>query len=115
MDKINIYFTKSQIETLIELLYLGEWMHEAHQKEDSKEVTDLVQLIFSTAYETGFKNIIKYNSELGAYCLTIGRREINHLLVGQYDENVFRQKLVQNRDKRSLTNVAVMKQLTKHQ
>ena len=60
MDKINIGFTKSQYKSLLKLIYLGEWMHEAHQEAESLDIKEVVQLIFSKTKEAGTENMIEY-------------------------------------------------------
>ena len=93
MDRINISFTKEQYRTLLKLIYLGEWMHEAHQDGESKDVKDLVQLIFSKTKVAGTENMIEYAENLKMFFPTRDMEEIIHLLVDMYDERVFWEEL----------------------
>jgi len=93
MDNINISFTKAQYKTLLKLIYLGEWMHESHQDAESKDVTEVVQLIFSKAKEAGTESMIEYAEDLNKYFPTKNMEEIIHLLVEDYDEYTFWEEL----------------------
>jgi hypothetical protein len=104
MDKINISFTKSQYKTLLKLIYLGEWMHEAHQETESKDVKDVVQLIFSKTKEAGAENMIEYAANLKMYFPTKNMEEVIHLLVDNYDEHVFWEELVDELANRDFNN-----------
>ena len=94
MDKINISFTKVQYRSLLKLIYLGEWMHEAHQEAESKDVKEVVQLIFSRTKEADTENMIEYAENLKMFFPTKNMEEIIHLLVDDYDEHVFWEELV---------------------
>ena len=93
MDKINVSFTKSQYKSLLKLIYLGEWVHEAHQEAESKDVKEVVQLIFSKAKAAGTENMIEYADNLKMFFPTRDMEEIIHLLVEMYDESVFWEEL----------------------
>ena len=104
MDKINISFSKAQYKSLLKLIYLGEWMHEAHQEAESKDVKNVVQLIFSKTKEAGTENMIEYADNLKMYFPTKSMEEIIHLLVDDYDEHVFWEELVQELAFRDFNN-----------
>lgn len=93
MENINISFTKAQYKTLLKLIYLGEWMHESHQTDESKDVTEVVQLIFSKTKEAGTESMIEYSDDLDKFFPTRNMEEIIHLLVEEYDEYTFWEEL----------------------
>ena len=96
MDKIQIEFSKAQYRTLLKLIYLGEWLHESYQDQESKDVKDLVQLIYSYTYEEDAEKMIEFSDKLRTYFPTKAMEQIIHRIVDEYDEYTFWEELVHN-------------------
>ena len=53
---MKINFTKKQFENLLKLVYLGEWMANAHKTDDIIEkYREMLFYVFSFAEEFGFE------------------------------------------------------------
>ena len=57
---MDISLTKEQLETLVELAYLGEWMANAHHIEPTKKYAELAAKIYSSAAQAGSDRVIEY-------------------------------------------------------
>jgi len=71
---MEINFTKNQFQTLLQLLYLGEWVANSYKiKEDKlyKESDSLEQHIFSFAAQFGLENLIEYDHSLKKFVPTL--------------------------------------------
>lgn len=60
LDNINIELTRKQFETLLKLVYLGNWLVNGLRppKEQLQKFNDLEQLIFSIAKKFGFDKYV---------------------------------------------------------
>ncbi|NCO54923.1 MAG: hypothetical protein GW876_05905 [Bacteroidetes bacterium] len=70
---MNIELTKNQYQTLLILMYCGEWMLNSYKtKEDEiyKKTDKFEKYIFSFAKEYGFDKWIEYDEESGKYFST---------------------------------------------
>jgi hypothetical protein len=92
MGKMKIDFTKKQYETLLKLVYLGNWMINAIRTDDRvKKYEEFEQHIFSFAEEFGLEKYIEFDEESGQFFPT------NELEFGtdiekyrqEYDDNNF--------------------------
>ncbi len=56
---MQIEFTKQQFKNLLKLIYLGEWMTNAHRTDDRiKKYEDMLNYIFSYAKKFGFEKYV---------------------------------------------------------
>jgi len=85
---MEIYFTKEQYKTLLQLLYFGEWVANSYKtKEDklSEKSDSLEQHIFSYASRFGLDNLIEYNESLKKYGTTLTMEEKFHPFIDKYN------------------------------
>ena len=85
---MDISFTKNQYQTLLQLLYLGEWVADSSKiKEDKlyKESDTLEQHIFSFASHFGLEDWIEYDQQLKKYVPTLTMEEKFHPLIDKYN------------------------------
>lgn len=69
--KINL--TKKDYETLLDVLYITDWITRAHEEETEGDISrykEFEQKIFALAGEFGFKNKVAKNNVTGSYYLT---------------------------------------------
>jgi hypothetical protein len=86
---MNIDFTKKQFQTLLELLYFGEWVANSYKiKEDKlyKESDNLEQHIFSFASRFGLEEWIEYDQQMKKYVPTLTLEEKFHPLIEKYNK-----------------------------
>lgn len=111
MPKISLEFTKKQFETLLELVYLGNWMVNAVRdgsKEDPhfQEHDDLADFIYSKAGEVGGGKLFEYDPEFKKWFPTTEFTEENvDFYHDDYDERIFWEELIDRlswRDLRAL-------------
>jgi hypothetical protein len=85
---MEINFTKNQFQTLLQLLYLGEWVANSYKiKEDKlyKECDSLEQHIFSFAAQFGLENLIEYDHSLKKFVPALTMEEKFHPLIDKYN------------------------------
>jgi hypothetical protein len=86
---MNIDLTKKQFQTLLELMYFGEWVANSYKtKEDKlyKETDNLEQYIFSYASRFGLEDWIEYDQRLKKYMPTLTMEEKFHPLIQKYNK-----------------------------
>ena len=69
--KINL--TKKEYETLLDVLYIADWVTRAHEEQGSPAASkykELEQKLFALAGEFGLDNSVEQNKETGNYYLT---------------------------------------------
>lgn len=96
---MKIDFTKREYRLLLELLYLGEWMIDAHETETRPETVgyrELQQKLYKFAKELDAEDLIEYSRELGEYFPTNKLGEAAHIrsFIEEYDNNSFWQELI---------------------
>jgi hypothetical protein len=65
---MELKLTKKQYETLMKLVYLGNWVVNGYKKEDKVLDTDhLENYIFAKAGDFGLGNLVFYDEELDGY------------------------------------------------
>jgi hypothetical protein len=67
---MQIDFTQKEYECLLDVLYIADWVMNAHKVEDdprTEAYKKLGQKIFSYAKDMGFENLIEYASDLKKY------------------------------------------------
>lgn len=94
---MKIEFTKDQYESLIKLVYLGNWMINAIRVDDRiKKFDDLEQYIYSSAKEIGLDKYIEYDTKLKKFFPTKDFEENSEVsqYMDEYDNEAFWDGLV---------------------
>ncbi len=95
--KINI--TKKEYRLLLDILYLGEWMLAAHDREkvpEKKKYQDVIQKFYSYAAEMDYENLIEADKESNKYYETRefeDTSEVNEI-IENYNNATFWEELV---------------------
>lgn len=91
----TIELTQTQIQDLLQLVYLGEWITQAY--EDSEHAADLEELeqkIYEIAYSEGIESDVEFDKKLGGYVPTKEFEEFCDEIIEKYDENNFWEELI---------------------
>lgn len=96
---MKIEFSKSEYRTLIELLYLAEWVLIAHDEEpDPKKERYylLCQKLYASAKAMGCENLIEYAKELRAFAPTQKLEELASIreTIESYNAETFWEELI---------------------
>ena len=92
---VSLNLTQSQLSRLIELLYLGEWMRQAHNKDTyDVEIENLEQALFQAAYNEGLDDLVEYDNKLGGYVPSEELEEKCDAHIEQYDDQTFWEELI---------------------
>ena len=71
---MNINFTKKEYRSLIELLYMADWLVNAHTADESEHpqhYAELIQKVYSHAKEMDCDDYITYEKTVDGYCETL--------------------------------------------
>ncbi|GAB4548121.1 MAG: hypothetical protein Fur0020_16030 [Thermodesulfovibrionia bacterium] len=93
--KINL--TKKQYQTLIKLIYLGEWVVNAHRVDDRvKEFEEFEQYILSFYKDFDMERYITFDEDLKMYFTTMEFEEESGIsdYIEEYDDNTFWGELI---------------------
>jgi hypothetical protein len=96
---VKIEFKKDQFETLLKLIYLGNWMANAYEEDpQNNEFSELVSYICEFAKDIGLEDMVKCDDETGISLPSGDFEENEHLneLIERYDDAVFLDKLIFN-------------------
>lgn len=96
---MKILFTKSEYRTLIDMIYIAEWMLTAHdeQADPAKDkYVHLVQKIYSHAKEIGWESLIESSAAENEYFPTLEYEEKSgiHDRIDDYEADSFWDQLV---------------------
>ena len=96
---MKINFTKKEYRLLLDIVYLGQWMVEAHKAggpEEDDEYEMLAQKIYSYAKEMGCEELIKAEKRAGLYFPTREYEEQSrsHEIIDQYNDDTFWEELI---------------------
>ena len=96
---MKINFTKKEYRLLLDIVYLGQWMMQAHETDHSNEEDAhemLAQKIYSAAKEMGYKDLIEPAKELNKYYPTRIYEEESgiHEVINQYNDDTFWDELI---------------------
>ena len=96
---MKLLFTKSEYRTLIDMIYVGEWMLTAHDEETNpakEKYVHLVQKIYSHAKEMGWEALIESSAADNEYFTTAEYEQKSgiHDLIDDYDAESFWDQLV---------------------
>lgn len=93
-EKINLELTVDEFEQLLSLVYLGEWVANAHNVEDEENLfTETEQVVYAKAYDSGFNDLVEFDKEAGQFLPTEEFEEDMQTFVDEYDENTFIEEL----------------------
>jgi hypothetical protein len=103
---MKINFTKKEYKTLLELIYIGDWIVNSNntEKDITKEKYDeITQKIYSYAKDFGCENLVKYEANYDKYYET---REFEdsetHEYIEEYENNSFWESLISRLAERDL-------------
>ena len=98
LNKMKINFTKNEYRLLLELIYLGQWMVEAHEIDESPETEKyemLIQKIYSHASEMGCTDLIEPAESLSEYYPTLSFEEGKVFdYIDEYNNETFWDELI---------------------
>jgi len=104
---MEITLTKEQYETLIKLVYLGNWMVNAHRAEDDRleKFDDLESYVLSFAQHEGLDNCADYDEDADRYYLSREFEESQVMpYLDEYDRDTFWEELIDNLSYRDFFN-----------
>lgn len=97
---MQLNLTKSQLKTLLELTYLGNWMINAQRDGSKKDPImqkhdDMAKFIYSKAGEAGLDKEVQYNKEMKKWFPTYDFEMDSEVTEfhNKYDENTFWREL----------------------
>jgi hypothetical protein len=86
---MNIELTKKQYQTLLTMLYCGEWVLNSYKtREDQvyKQTDEIEQYVFSLAKKYGFEKWIEYDKGLNKYFPTALMESDFHKFIDKYNK-----------------------------
>ncbi len=103
---MKIEFTQEEYKCLVDMLYVAEWVLNAHRVEDDPRTESygkLEQKIYSYAKDMGFEDLIEYASDYGTYDPTRKYEDTCPLVefIDEFENETFWEELVDrlaNRD-----------------
>lgn len=105
---MTIDLTPAQYETLIKLVYLGEWMANGIRGEEDRDerVFQATQHFYSYADEAGARSLIEYDKEYRQYFPTHALDEDAAVVQfrEEYDDEVFWDELIEKLAMRDFAN-----------
>ncbi len=104
---MKINFTKKEYRLLIDILYIADWVLNAHKVEDdprTRVYRILEQKIFSYAKEMGFENLIEYVTDFKEYFPSREYEETSPALkfIEEFETDAFWDELVDRLTERDL-------------
>ena len=96
---MKINFTKNEYRVLLDIVYLGQWMLQAHESDHSGEDDNhemLAQKIYSFGKEMGCSDLVKSAKELNKFYPTGLYEEESgiHDIIDQYNDDTFWDELI---------------------
>lgn len=104
---MKIEFTKEQFETLLETVFLGNWLANAYDDDpENNEFSKLQSYIFGLAGDFGLGELAEHSRETGSFYPSAELQEDDRLneLIERYDDNAFLDKLIYNLAGRDMLN-----------
>jgi hypothetical protein len=101
---MKIDLTKGQYETLLKMVYLGNWLVNSTKNEPEKEFEDLEQLVLSKAKDFGVETYAGFDEETKAYYPSEAFEEATGIvdIIGEYNMYTVWEELVLALSKRDL-------------
>jgi hypothetical protein len=102
---MKIEFSKEQFESLLRILYLGNWMAHAYaeDEEGNGEFMDLISYICGYAKDMGLSDLVK-EGDTSRFFEAFEEVEDLNEIIEEYDDAVFLDKLIYNLAGRDLLN-----------
>ena len=103
---MEIDLSKDEYKSLIEMMYIADWVMNAHKTEKDPSIEQYAQLeqkIYSLADQMGHHNLIEYDEELAEYFPTSLLDEGPAMqYVDEYDNDTFWDELIERLIERDL-------------
>ena len=117
---MKILFTNPEYRTLIDMIYIAEWVLTAHDEDDDPakdKYIHLAQKIYSHAKEAGFESLVEGSASDNEYFPTLEFEEKSgiHDLIDDYDGESFWDQLIDrltDRDVRAKTGAKELEPLS---
>jgi hypothetical protein len=93
---MEINLSEQQFETLLKVVYLGDWMVNAIREPGSyvPEFQELEQFLLSHARDAGFDGVVEFDPALSQFFLTEEFHEMLQPFIDEYDDEAFWDVLV---------------------
>jgi hypothetical protein len=96
---MTIELSNEEYRNLLDLLYLGQWLLDAHDVDpdpDTEKYDELIQKIYSFAKAQHFDNYIVFDKEMKQYFTTRLYEESSmcHVFIDEYDNDTFWDELI---------------------
>jgi hypothetical protein len=93
---VKVEFSPDQFKSLMELVYLGEWMANAIRLPDEhvEQFEEVQQYVFSLAGRFGLGGAVEFDERLGAFVPTNEFEEAMDGYIVEYDNETFWEELV---------------------
>lgn len=95
---MKINFSKKEYKSLLDMLYLADWMmhtYDVYSKKRLMDYSTLRKTILSYSRDMGAEDNIKYSKEEDRYYETPDyKEELKHLFIDPYNKELFREELV---------------------
>lgn len=92
---IQIEFKESELQNLLELVYIGEWVKQAYgASKDAEDIDALEQKIYAAACTAGLDEDVEFDKKLGGYVPSQAFEEDCDAIIEAYDENAFWEELI---------------------
>ncbi len=104
---MEISFTKAELEKLVELAVMADWVMTAHDTEDDERKDDyikLIQKIFAFAWKNGMKKEIEFLDDIKEYFPDENWEEnsLARAFINEFEEKTFWDELVERLAEREL-------------
>jgi L-rhamnose mutarotase len=91
---MKIELSKEEYRSLLDLLYLGEWLLDAHDEvkdSEKQRYEDVIQKVYSYAKEADCENLIEYAEDMKQYFPTREYEDTSmcHQYIDEYDDESF--------------------------
>ncbi|MFH1824264.1 MAG: hypothetical protein ABH873_03445 [Candidatus Firestonebacteria bacterium] len=99
---MEIKFTEEQYESLIKIIYLGDWLVDAIrlEKDRVKEFEEIEQYVYSFHEKAKLQKYIKYDREMKKFHPTSKLEEDLNKYIDEYDDEIFHDELVSRLSRR---------------
>jgi len=96
---MQLEISKDEYKTLIEMIYIADWVIHAHKIEEkpaTKKYKGLIQKIYSYAEKFGFKNLIEYDEKFKEYFPSSEFEEGEYMeYIDEYNNDTFWDELIE--------------------
>ena len=100
--EIKLNLAPEQFRSLLDLVYLGNWMINSIRMERTEEHEQIMQMFFSAARSNGYEDLIEYDPEEGDYHANLRMHDSVEPFITAYEEDVYWNELVETLAERDL-------------